>query len=129
MSINFRSKSAYPRYHVQAGFYGLLLKSLGFNTSKLYYAIVVADRRKRDDHDLKDNVFEAVKRNGLRKAVLPIENAVIYLNKFDEQEARASLDWAIQFWKGEREAISTSNRNKCRVCEYEEECKKFGFLN
>jgi hypothetical protein len=118
-----RSKRAYPSYHVQAGFYGILLKSIGFDTEKLFYAIVVADRRARDDPKLKDDVFEAVMKNGLKKAILPIENAVIYLKKFDEQEAKSSLDWATQFWKCKREAISTTNRNKCRICEYEHECK------
>ena len=122
-----RSQRAYPSYHVQAGFYGILLKSLGFGTEKLFYAIVVADRRARDDPNLKDNVFEAVMKNGLKKVIIPIDNAVIYLNKFDEQEAESSLEWAIQFWKGQREAISTSNNNKCRVCEYEKECKQLIF--
>jgi hypothetical protein len=122
-----RSKRAYPSYHVQSGFYGLLLKSNGFDTGKLYYAIVVADSRARGDYSLKDNVFEAVMKNGLKKAILPIENAVIYLNKFDEQEAKSSLEWAIQFWKRQREAISTTNKNKCRICEYEQECKKLFF--
>ncbi len=122
-----RSKRAYPSYHVQAGFYGLLLKSIGFETEKLFYAIVVADRRARDDPSLKDKAFEAVMKNGLKKAILSIDNAVIYLNKFDAQEAKSSLDWAIQFWKAQRDAISTTNRNKCRVCEYEEECKKLIF--
>ena len=122
-----RSKRAYPSYHVQAGFYGLLLKSIGFDTGKLFYAIVVADRRARDDPNLKDNVFEAVKKNGLKKAILPIGNAVIYFNKFDEQEAKVILEWAIQFWKGQREAIPATNRNKCRICEYQEECKRLIF--
>ena len=122
-----RRKRAYPSHHVQAGFYGLLLKSVGFDTQKLFYAIVVADRRARDDPNLKDNVLEAVMKNGLKKAILPIENAVIHLNKFDEQEAESSLEWAIEFWKGQREAISTTNRNKCRICEYQEECKRLIF--
>jgi len=122
-----RSKRAYPSYHVQAGFYGLLLKSIGFDTGRLFYAIVVADRRARDDPSLKDNVFEAVMKNGLKRAILHIENAVVYLNKFDEQEAQSSLEWAIQFWKGQREATSTTNPNKCRICEYQEECKKLIF--
>jgi len=122
-----RSKRAYPSYHVQAGFYGILLKSIGFNTEKLFYAIVVADRRARDDPNLKDNVSEAIMKNGLKKAILPIENAVIYLNKFDEQEAESSLEWAIQFWKGQREAIPTTNQYKCRICEYKEECKPLVF--
>ena len=123
-----RSKRAYPSYQVQAGFYGLLLKGIGFDTEKLFYAIVVADRRARDDPSLKDSVFEVVMKNGLRKAILPIKNAVIYLKKFDEEEAKSSIDWAIQFWKNQREAIPTTNPNKCRVCEYEEECKQ-GVVN
>ena len=112
---------------MQAGFYGLLLKSIGFDTGKLFYAIVVADRTARDDPNLRDTAVEAVKKNGPQKAILPIPNAVIYLNKFDEQEAKSSLEWAMQFWKKEREATSTTNPNKCRVCEYEEECKKLIF--
>ena len=93
----------------------------------MFYAIVVADRNSRDDPNLRDNALEAVKKNGPKKAILPIENAIVYLNKFDEQEAKSSLEWAIQFWKKQREAISTTNHNKCRVCEYEEECKRLIF--
>jgi CRISPR/Cas system-associated exonuclease Cas4 (RecB family) len=119
-----RSRRAYPSYHVQAGFYGLLLKSLGFDTGELFCAIVVADRRVRDDPSLRENVVEAVKKNGPENAILPIKNAVIYVNRFDEQAAQSSLEWAIQFWKGQREAISTTNPNKCRNCEYKQECKR-----
>lgn len=122
-----RSKRAYPSHHVQAGFYGLLLKSLSFNTENLFYAIVVADRRVRGDPDLKHDVIEAVVNSDLKMTILHVENAVIYLNKFDEKEAKASLDWALQFWKGQREAISTSNQNKCRICEYHKHCKEIIF--
>ncbi len=119
-----RSKRTYPSHHVQAGFYGLLLKSLGFDTAKLFCAIVIADRSAKDDPNLRDNVVMAVEENGLKNAILPMENAVIYLNKFDEQVAQSSLEWAIQFWKGRREAVSTTNLNKCRNCEYQEQCQK-----
>ena len=122
-----RSKRAYPSHHVQAGFYGILLKNIGFNVEKLYYAIVVADRRAKDDPTLKERVFDAVQNNGLKNAIVPIENAVIYLNKFDQQTAEPSLDWTIQFWKSRREAIPTSNQSKCRVCEYKEKCETLLF--
>ena len=32
-----RKKRTYPSYHVQAGFYGLLLQSIGFDTLKNYF--------------------------------------------------------------------------------------------
>ena len=37
-----RSNVAYPSYHVQAQTYGVLLENMGFDTSRLFYAIVVA---------------------------------------------------------------------------------------
>ena len=117
-----RSQRDYLSYHVQARTYGLMLKSMGFDISRLFYAIVVADRRAKDDDQLKVRVVDAVLKNGLKEAVLTLENAVVYLNKFDPNEAELALDWAIEFWKGQREAIQTMNPNKCRSCEYNAEC-------
>ena len=122
-----RSKRAYSSHHVQAGFYGILLKNIGFDVGKLYYAIVVADRSSKYDPNLKQRVVEAITENGLKNSIIPIENAVIYLNKFDEQVAESSLDWAIQFWKSQREATLTTNHSKCIVCEYKEKCETLLF--
>jgi hypothetical protein len=44
------------------------LKSLGFDTEKLHYAIVIANRRARDDPSLKDNALDTILENGLSKA-------------------------------------------------------------
>ncbi len=118
-----RSQRDYLSYHVQARTYGAILKSMGFDVSRLFYAIVVADRRAKDDDQLKDRVIDAVLKNGQKEAVLTTENAVIHLKEFDPEETELSLDWAIEFWKKQREAIPTSNPNKCRSCEYNEECK------
>ena len=43
-----QSNIAYPSYHVQAQTYGVLLENMGFDTSRLFYAIVVADPKTRD---------------------------------------------------------------------------------
>ncbi|MEJ2241936.1 MAG: PD-(D/E)XK nuclease family protein [Candidatus Bathyarchaeota archaeon] len=120
-----RRKKVCPSHHVQAGFYGILLKNLGFNIEKLFYAIVVADRKLKCNPDLKDTVLNAVRNIEPRNVVIPIENAIIYFNKFDEKQAKASVEWAIKFWKNQREAISTQNPYKCRICEYEQRCRKF----
>lgn len=122
-----RRRKVYPSHHVQAGFYGILLKNLGFNTEKLFYAIVVADRKSKQDPNLKDKVLDAVTNIGQKSGAIQIENATIYLNKFDEEQAKASLEWALEFWKKQRDAICTTNHYKCRICEYEEHCEKFVF--
>lgn len=118
-----KSRKDYLTYHVQARTYGILLRNMGFDTSKLLYAVVVADRRSKGDTKLTERVIESVSENEFKEAVIPIENAVIYLRKFNSEEAELSLDWAIEFWKDQREATQTMNPNKCRTCEYREECR------
>jgi CRISPR/Cas system-associated exonuclease Cas4 (RecB family) len=119
-----KSGITYRTYHVQARTYGLLLRNMGFDTSRLFYAIVIADPKARDDKELKRKVVEAVIKNGPKEAVLVIENAKISFMKFNQSDAEEDLDWAIDFWKNHREAILTTNSNKCKNCEYKVECQK-----
>jgi len=115
--------------HVQARTYGILLRNMGFDTNQLLYAIVMVEPEARDDEELKERVINAVIKvikNGPKEAVLTVENARIYVNKFDHTEAEQDLDWAVEFWTKQRETIPTRNLNKCRSCEYSSECKKLG---
>jgi hypothetical protein len=109
-------------HHVQARTYGILLTKMGFNTSKLFYAIVIADPKAKEDTNLKEKVVHSVFVNGLKKTILYINNARIYVNKFNRKEAEQNLNWAIDFWKKKREAIPTNNPNKCKSCEYNLKC-------
>lgn len=117
-----RSQRAFRDHHAQARTYGIILRNMGFETNRLFYAIVIADPKARDDKKLKERVVDAVMRNGPQEAVLTTENARVYLNRFDQTMAEKDLDWAIEFWKKRREAIPTRNPNKCRSCEYNLEC-------
>ena len=117
-----RSQRAFKSHHVQARTYGIILRNMGFDTNRLFYAIVIADPKARDDKGLKKRVVKAIMENGLKEAVLTTENARIYFNKFNQTEAEQDLDWAIEFWRKQREAIPTRNPNKCKSCEYNAEC-------
>lgn len=55
--------------------------------------------------------------------ILKLEEARIYVNRFDLVEAEKDLDWALDFWVGRREAMPTRNPNKCKSCEYLSKCK------
>jgi hypothetical protein len=112
----------YETYHVQARMYGLLLSSIGFDTKSLLYAIVVADPDARFDNNLKKNVLQAIDKNGLKEGTLKLDNARVFLCKYNGNEAQSNLDWAVKFWKLEREALATRNLNKCKTCEYFEKC-------
>ncbi|MGD0645307.1 MAG: PD-(D/E)XK nuclease family protein [Candidatus Bathyarchaeia archaeon] len=118
-----RSSVAYPSYHVQAQTYGLLLENMGFDTSRLFYAIVVADPKTKGSRKLRQNVVNTIISNGPREAVHSINDAKIYYNKFNRVNAEKDLAWALQFWSKNREAQPTSNQNKCARCEYQAKCE------
>jgi len=66
--------------HVQTRTYRITLKNMGFDVSKpKFYAIVVVDRRTKDDDQFKVRVVDSTLKNGLQEAVLTTENAVIHL--------------------------------------------------
>ena len=119
-----KSGTAYRTHHVQAGTYGILLNSMGFDTSRLFYAVVIADPRTRNDKDLKRKVIDAVAKNGPKEAILEVGYATVHLHKFNQAEAERDLDWAAEFWKKTREAVMTSNPNKCMKCGHKVECDK-----
>lgn len=113
---------AYETHHVQARTYGLLLNNVGFDTGLLFYAIVVADPVARSDKSLKKKVMEAINKNGSKEGILELDNARVFLCKYNHGDAEKDLNWAVKFWKKEREAIPTQNSNKCKTCEYYEKC-------
>lgn len=119
-----RRPITYPSYHVQARTYGLLLEKIGFDTTKLFYAIVVADPSARLDQALKERVTLAIKEYGLKEAIISLGNAKVYLHKYERASAEKNIDWALEFWLKKRSAIATSNFGKCRSCEYFTRCRR-----
>jgi hypothetical protein len=119
-----RSETAYMTHHVQARTYGILLSKMGFDTSRLFYAIVLVEPKSREDKHLKQRVIDAIIENGPKEALLKVENAAIHVHKFNQRDGEKDVDWAIGLWNKSREAIPSTNLNKCRGCEYNEDCKK-----
>jgi hypothetical protein len=119
-----QSSVAYPTYHVQAQTYGLLLQNMGFDTSRLFYAIVVADPKTKGSKELRHNVIRTVVANRSRAALHSIDDAKIYVNKFDPACAEMDLQWALEYWKQAREAKPTNNQSKCGKCEYQVQCQQ-----
>ena len=110
-------------HRIQVRTYGLLLQSMGFDTKKLFHGIVLVDPKLRNDPRLRQNVVDAVSENGPKEAVLKTEKAAIHIEKFSQDQAQRDLDWAIEYWKRQREAVPTDNQSKCERCEYRRKCK------
>jgi CRISPR/Cas system-associated exonuclease Cas4 (RecB family) len=118
-----RSDVDYLSYHVQAQTYGLLLENMGFDTSRLFYAIVVADPKTKGSRELRQNVIHTVTSRSPKEATHSIADAKIYFCKFNRASAENSLAWALGFWSKSREAEPTGNQNKCARCEYQTQCQ------
>lgn len=120
-----RSTRPFRNQHVQARTYGVLLKNLGFDTGQLLYAIVKSHPETKNDETLKQRVSETVLKNGLEAGIFTTGKTKIFISNFNQTEAERDLDWAIEFWKKQREPIPTRNSNKCRACEYKIQCESY----
>ncbi len=118
-----RSGIAHPNHHVQAQTYGFILENMGFDTSRLFYAIVVADPKTRGDPKLQRKAIDAIFKKGFEESILSTDDIIIHFCKFYSSEAQESLQWAIEFWKQKRAATPTTNPNKCGKCEYQTQCQ------
>ena len=118
-----KSGMAYPSHHVQAQMYCLILENMGFDTSRLFYAIVVADPKTRGDPELQRKAIDAIFNKGFEESILSTDDTIIHFCKFHPSEAEESLRLAVEFWKQNREASPTSNPNKCSKCEYQSQCQ------
>lgn len=117
-----RSPTPFNSYHVQAKVYGKILEGMGFDTSKLHYVLAVAPPSLKNDASLFRKILDASVKNGPKEARLEMEEANVHIHPYRSADADQNVVWASGFWKGSREAIQTNNPNKCRSCEYKNNC-------
>jgi len=96
---------------------------MGFNASKLFYTIVVANPETKGSRELRRTVVNTVLKDGLKEATHSVDDAKVYVCKFDRVNAERNLNWALEFWSNRREAELASNQNKCAKCEYQTKCR------
>ncbi|MGC9014955.1 MAG: PD-(D/E)XK nuclease family protein [Thermoproteota archaeon] len=113
----------FREHHVQAKLYCYLLHLMGWNTNKLKYAIVVASPKLMNNEKLRTISTLALLLKIKDTTISVMEGEVkISIYKFKVEEAVSELEWALGFWKKEREAIPTRKHTKCETCEYKTIC-------
>ncbi len=122
-------KIPFSSRHLQAQAYGIILRELGFDTSFLFYAIVVVPPEMKQEMDFLKKIPNLVLDQFIEKALvvqdestLALGDVKVFVFKFDSTQPEERLDWALKFWKCERESIKTDNANKCNSCDYKEHC-------
>jgi len=124
-------------YHVQAQAYCLIFRQLGFDCSDLSYVLIVSKQelafsplQEKFMETLSSSVFQYYQEYKYKhqgRISLNVFNSAIYLHSFASklEEAEKNITWALEYWKGKREAQITKNLNRCRNCEFLKICKQF----
>lgn len=120
-----RRPAPYQDHHVQARLYCYLLQLMGFDVSQLRYALVMAPPECKGSDDLRRIPTLALKHQSQEPMAVSLPNgtANVYLTTYRQSEILGELEWALGFWKNQRDPKPTSNAGKCRVCQFRETCE------
>ena len=120
-------KRPFISHHVQLQAEGFLFKKLGFDISFLCYAIIIApldtERESKSLNNIPKIIYNKLKAE-ITEEHFNFGKVNAYIYKFDTNLARKNFEWALEYWKKERKAEFTDNKNKCRSCEYSDSCMK-----
>ena len=110
----------------------MFLNELGFNTDSLLYTIIIAPLKIEKNikllTEIPGYVYKKIKNNkrGFPTSFNDIigTNINAYVYQFELDIAKKNVDWALGYWRGEREAELTKNIKKCRSCNYISGCER-----
>ncbi len=115
------SLAIHSPYHVQAGLYCLGLGEMGFATASTQYRVSVFKRECHRCNRLAEGGCPLLS-GGATRQECEQGGGISEVFPFDEVQARQKLDWAMEFWTGEREAEPTTNPGRCRPCRFRHIC-------
>jgi CRISPR/Cas system-associated exonuclease Cas4 (RecB family) len=121
-----RPNHLYKNQRIQAWLYGFILDSLGFETDNLEIAILSHEQSLPPEtgKELQQLVIAKYDEWGSGKRNLTTSpKSFLHLSEFSKVEYLEDLNWALGYWRNEREPIPTKKGGKCRACEYSNVCQ------
>lgn len=120
--------SLWPDQISQIRIYGLLLELMGFDCSRLRLALVRLRAGELADEERVlwvERVSSCLESGKLAELEAEYRSAMkVHLLAHDKAAAEASVMEKRGYWKGEREATSSTSVGKCKACEYVSVCPK-----
>ncbi len=108
-------------YHVQAGLYCLGLGEMGFATHSTHYRVSVFKREcHRCERLAGGDCLLLSGEAGQQECGQGAGISQVF--PFEREQTARNLDWAMEFWTGEREAEPTTSPGRCRSCRYRRVC-------
>ena len=114
----------------QAWLYCYLLDEMGFSIDQLTYVVVKVPRSRTPDAPLLQLTDQLVVEQVLADSAkspfqpLPDEPIQAHPSLYTRQSHFEDLQWALEYWREERDPIPTSNAAKCRPCDFVDDCEK-----
>lgn len=115
------SPAIHTPYHVQAGLYCLGLGEMGFNTDHSSYRITVFARQCHDCALLASGECPTVAATA-DNHMCDTGTSATRTFPFDRNGVSRDLEWALEWWRGQREAQATRHTSRCRACRYRQIC-------
>lgn len=115
----------FKNQRIQVWLYGYIVQSLGFDIEDLRIAILAHDQRldAETGKQLQQMVLHdlAALDEG-RNKIFDDPATFVYLFDYDPTDHLEDLQWALEYWRNEREPVPTQNAAKCRSCPYSTVC-------
>lgn len=115
----------YKNQRIQAWLYGLILDSLGFETDNLKIAILSHEQSLLPEAGKELQQMVIANYDGWefgKHELTDSPKSILHLSEFSKVEYLEDLNWALGYWRDEREPIPTEKPGKCRACEYNDVC-------
>jgi len=118
-------KRLFQNQRIQIWIYGYMMESLGFETDDLQLAIL---SHKQDlDYELgkqlQKRILSEYSALEMGKTTLHEEpTALVHLFEYATDDHMNDLQWALGYWRDERNPAPTRKAAKCRSCPYKDTC-------
>lgn len=120
-----KHKRIFPSHRIQVDTYGFLLHKNHLDTDNLICGIVIIKPEMKELDDIQDDITPQLQAEALimrksRLARRDIDGTGLYgqLYSHSLDNTKKNLDWAIGYWKKQRNACPTRKAHKCNACQF-----------
>lgn len=120
-----KHKRIFPSHRIQVDTYGFLLYKNHLDTDDLICGIIIVEPEMHELGEVQDDITpklqaEALKMRQRRLDRMNIDEPGFYgqLYSYSLDNTKKNLDWAISYWRKQRNALPTKKAHKCKACQF-----------
>jgi alkylhydroperoxidase family enzyme len=98
--------------------HAVITRARVLDIQNLHYAIAIIPPSLKNENALFQKIVHDVLDNGPHEASFPVGESHVHVYAYQSTYAEDDIDWALEYWRSQRDAVSTQNPNKCAPCEY-----------